>query len=137
MHFILYWCALHTFYFGGMYNTPKNGMLSVRRDFIPKKYVMHTFVLTVQAYILHDRAGTLASLLYKAESPSVRLHFLSRDNLGCLCTDRREIWFVYSCGLWHVNAPLNNFLTVLCWAHERFKHIAVVVFAIIFGRVKY
>ena len=27
--------------------TPKNGMLSVRRDFIPKKYVMHTFVLTV------------------------------------------------------------------------------------------
>ena len=68
---------------------------------------------------------------------SVRLHFLSRDNLGCLCMDRREIWFVYSCGFWHANAPLNNFLTVLCWAHERFKHTAVVVFAIIFGRVKY
>ena len=60
-------------------------------------------------------------LLYKAEKPSVRLHFLSRDNLDCLCMDRRETWFVYSCGLWHVNAPLNNFLTVLCWAHERFK----------------
>ena len=68
---------------------------------------------------------------------SVRLHFLSRDNLGCLCMDRRETWFVYRCGLWHMNAPLNNLLTVLCWAHERFKHTAVVVFAIIFGRVKY
>ena len=98
-----------------------------------------------KTYTLHDRAGTLASLLYKAEKPSVRLsvclsvrlHFLSRDNLGCLCMDRREIWFVYSCGLWHANAPLNNFLTVLCWAHECFKHTAVVVFAIIFGRVKY
>ena len=47
MHSILYWYVLHTFYVDGMYNTPKNGMLSVRRDFIPKKYVMHTFVLTV------------------------------------------------------------------------------------------
>ena len=98
---------------------------------------MHEF--SYVAYTLHDRAGKLASLLYKAEKPSVRpsvrLHFLSR--FGCLCMDRRETWFVYSCGLWHVNAPLNNFLTVLCWAHERFKHTAVVVFAIIFGRVKY
>ena len=97
--------------------------------------------LSYVAYTLHDRAGTLASLLYKAEKPSVRpsvrLHFLSQDNLGYLCMDRRETWFVYRCGLWHVNAPLNNFLTVLCWAHERFKHTAVVVFAIIFGRVKY
>ena len=45
---------------------------------------------------------------------SVRPHFWSRDNLSHLCMDRRETWFVYSCGLWHVNAPLNNFLTVLC-----------------------
>ena len=99
---------------------------------------MHEF--SYVAYTLHDRAGTLASLLYKAEKPSVRLsvrlHFLSRNNLGCLCMDRRETCFVYSCGLWHVNAPLKNFLTVLCWAHERFKHTAV-VFAIIFGHVKY
>ena len=50
MHSILYWYVLHTFYVDGMYNTPKNGMLSVRRDFIPKKYVMHTFVLTVYSY---------------------------------------------------------------------------------------
>ena len=35
-----------------------------------------------------------------------------------------------------MNAPLNNFLTVLCWAHERFKHAAV-VFAVIIGRIKY
>ena len=27
----------------------------------------------LQAYILHDRAGTFASLLYKAEKPSVCL----------------------------------------------------------------
>ena len=32
-------------------------------------HAQHPFV----AYILHDRAGTLASLLYKAEKPSVRL----------------------------------------------------------------
>ena len=100
---------------------------------------MHEF--SYVAHTLHNRAGTLASLLYKAEKPSVRpsvrLHFLSRGNLGCLCMDRRETWFVDSCGLCHVNAPLNKFLTALCWAHERFKHTAVVVFAIIFGRVKY
>ena len=66
---------------------------------------------TYVGYTLHDRAGTLASLLYKAEKPSVRpsvrLHFLSRGNLGCPCMDRRETWFVYSCGLCHVNAPLS------------------------------
>ena len=32
-------------------------------------HAQHPFV----AYTLHDRAGTLASLLYKAEKPSVRL----------------------------------------------------------------
>ena len=32
---------------------------------------MHAF--SYVAYILHDRAGTLASLLYKAEKPSVCL----------------------------------------------------------------
>ena len=31
-------------------------------------HAQHAFV----AYILHDRAGTLASLLYEAEKPSVR-----------------------------------------------------------------
>ena len=31
---------------------------------------MHAF--SYVAYTLHDRAGTLASLLYKAEKPSVR-----------------------------------------------------------------
>ena len=30
-----------------MYNIPKNGMHGVRRKNIPKKYVIHTFVLTV------------------------------------------------------------------------------------------
>ena len=54
MHSILYWYVLHTFYIDGMYNTPKNGMLTVRRDFIPKKYVMHTFVLTVYNLEVHD-----------------------------------------------------------------------------------
>ena len=82
---------------------------------------------------LQSAVHLLVYLLYKAEKPSpsvclsVRLHFLSRGNLGCLCMDRRETWFVYRCGLWHVNAPLNKFLTVLCWPHERFKHAAVVV----------
>ena len=31
------------------------------------------------AYTLHDRAGTLASLLYKAEKPSVRLSVCLSD----------------------------------------------------------
>ena len=35
-------------------------------------HAQHPFV----AYTLHDRAGTLASLLYKAEKPSVRLSVL-------------------------------------------------------------
>jgi len=30
-----------------MHDIPKNGMLSVRRYYIPKKYAIHTFVLTV------------------------------------------------------------------------------------------
>ena len=34
---------------------------------------MHAF--SYAAYTLHDRAGTLASLLYKAEKPSVCLSF--------------------------------------------------------------
>ena len=34
-------------------------------------HVLH--LATLSSYILHDRAGTLASLLYKAEKPSVCL----------------------------------------------------------------
>ena len=37
--------------------------------FIGDYHAQHPFV----AYTLHDRAGTLASLLYKAEKPSVCL----------------------------------------------------------------
>ena len=52
--------------------------------------------------LLHDRAGTFASLLYKAEKPSVRLsvrpHFESRDNLRCFCVDKLGTWFVQSLG---------------------------------------
>ena len=44
---------------------------------------------------------------------------------------------MYSCGLWHVNACLNKFLRALWWAHERFEDTAVVLFVIIFGRVKF
>ena len=36
-----------------------------------------------------------------------------------------------------MNAPLNMFLVVFCWAYEHFKHADVVVFAIIFGCVNY
>ena len=38
---------------------------------------MHAF--SYAAYTLHDRAGTLASLLYKAEKPSVRLSVCLSD----------------------------------------------------------
>ena len=41
--------------------------------------------------------------------------------------DRRGIWFVYSCGLWHVNARFSKFLGALCWAHERLKDFTVVL----------
>ena len=87
----------------------------------------------------------MTDLLYKAEKPcihpsvrpSVCIFCHGVRDLGCLCMDQHETWFVCNCGLWHMNAPLNNFLTVLCWVHERFKHAAVVVFAIIFGHVKF
>ena len=39
--------------------------------------------------------------------------------------------------LWHVHARFNKFLRALCWTHERFKHSDVVLFAIIFDRVKF
>ena len=57
----------------------------------------------------------LLVLLYKAEKPSVRLHFLSRGNLGCLCMDRSSAE--------HTSAT--------------YQHAAVLVFAIIFGHVKF
>ena len=38
------------FWSGGMHNIPKNGMHGVRRNYIPKKYVMHAFVLTVSVF---------------------------------------------------------------------------------------
>ena len=48
------------------------------------------------AYTLHDRAGTLASLLYKAEKPSVRLSALfwrsvSRPRLHGSTSDLLEV----------------------------------------------
>ena len=46
---------------------------------------MHAF--SYAAYTLHDRAGTLASLLYKAEKPSVRLSV-------CLTVTPIAQWFV-------------------------------------------
>ena len=46
--------------------------------------------------LLHDRAGTFASLLYKAEKClSVRLS-ASRDNLGGFSMDRLGTYFVHS-----------------------------------------
>ena len=53
---------------------------------------MHAF--SYAAYTLHDRAGTLASLLYKAEKLSVclsvRPHFFGGQFLGRGCMDRRQ-----------------------------------------------
>ena len=61
----------------------------------------------------------------------------SRRQLNGFRMDRRGTWFVYSCGLWDVNACFNKFLRALCCAHERFKQAVVVLFAIIFSRVKF
>ena len=75
------------------------------------------------------------NLLYKAEMTSVRLTvtsiaqwFLHGSTWDLVCV---QLWF------WNVNARFNKFLTALCWAHERFKYSGVVLFAIIFGRVKF
>ena len=45
--------------------------------------------------LLNDRTGTVASLLYKAEKPSVCLS-ASQDNLNGFCMDRPDTWFVHS-----------------------------------------
>ena len=35
------------FIYNGMHDIPKKGVLSVRRSYTPKRYVIHTIVLTV------------------------------------------------------------------------------------------
>ena len=47
MYFIFYWVCISYFYFVGVHNTPKNGVHGVRRNYIPKRCVIHTIVLTV------------------------------------------------------------------------------------------
>ena len=62
---------------------------------------------------LHDRAGTFASLLYKAEKLSV-CPSASWDNLSGFCMDKLGTWFVQSWGLQDVNARVSMFLKDLC-----------------------
>ena len=50
VHYILWLVCITYFYNNGMHNIPKNGVLSVRRNYTPKKCVIHTIVLTVYSY---------------------------------------------------------------------------------------
>ena len=71
----------------------------------------------IATYTLHDRAGTLASLLYKAEKPSVHPSVRSSDrrasnsvvsaciNVGLALHD--------SYVLWHVQVCFRKFLSVI------------------------
>ena len=58
MYFILYWLCISYFYFVGVHNTPKNGVHGVRRNYIPKRCVIYTIVLTV--YKLHKYIAIIA-----------------------------------------------------------------------------
>ena len=71
------------------------------------------------AYILHDRAGTLASLLYKAEKPSVR----PSDRRACssvvsACINVGLALHV-SYVLWHVQVCFKKFLSAIVCSPER------------------
>ena len=82
---------------------------------------MHAF--SYVAYTLHDRAGTLASLLYKAEKPSVRPSVCPSDrragnsvvsaciNLGLALHDS----YVF----WHVQLCFKKFLSAILCSPER------------------
>ena len=48
VHYILWLVCITYFYNNDMHNIPKNGVLSVRRNYTPKKCVIHTIVLTVK-----------------------------------------------------------------------------------------
>ena len=66
------------------------------------KHVKHIEINVIAVAIhllLHDRAGTLASLLYKAEKPSVCLSlrpYASRYNRSGFCMNQLGTWFVHS-----------------------------------------
>ena len=75
------------------------------------------------AYTLHDRAGTLASLLYKAEKPSVRTfqvwRSVSRPWLHGLTPDLLEMIAISSGTTKFILLLLFYYLPLLCELRKR------------------
>ena len=76
----------------------------------------HPFV----AYTLHDRAGTLASLLHKAEMTSVRLSVgrLAGNSVVSACIDM-GLALRDSYVLWHVQVCFKTFLSAIVCSPKR------------------
>ena len=79
---------------------------------------------------LHDRAGTFASLLYKAEKPSVRPHFWCHADNSVISTwtDSR-LSSCDKCGLWQQQVCFYKFLRPICLTQERLKTLLSFHFA--------
>ena len=71
------------------------------------------------AYTLHDRAGTLASLLYKAEKPSVRLSVRRDGNSAVSAWTNVGLALHDSYVIWHVQVCFKKFPDTIVCPHKR------------------
>ena len=78
---------------------------------------MHAF--SYVAYTLHDRAGTLASLLYKAEKPSVRPSDRRDGNSVVSACINLGLALHDSYVFWHVQVCFKKFLSAVVCPPER------------------
>ena len=97
-------------------------------------WIIQGLIYLLLIYWAKDETNLNRYLLYRNDvCPSVRLIITSIAQWFM----RGLTWDLVYVELWYLACECMLFLRPLCWAHERFRHAAVVLCAIIFGHVKF
>ena len=119
-------------------------LLFLKISLLHVKHAKHIEINVIAVAIhllLHDRAGTLASLLYKGKKPSVYLSvclsalFSARTLLRGFSADRRQIYSICSVRLWRSRLAFKKVLIAVVHRLRRFERQGVDYFLLNFSNI--